>query len=599
MAVKTCAHLLKSSARYCIDLEPFLLLSHFMSSHEHKKLIECIKKLDATPKKSEEFSEWITACKHLEFLRQNSYEDEVVIFASGEYSFIHTMVVSNSLLRPIDQDDLLRWSCSPYTSTAGYVWGGGRDDVRVERESHLMGANTLENATNLVFGRTFEGWKDHDRTYFELHSEYSHITEIHWRPEHRAYVRFDHHGDLEHIVSVTQRQDESAPDVTLVSFKWKPLEEYLAATDSSLVRMFDFTLLRRSSFSGWPNGDEDIIKENDHFFYRQKIASGHAAYTCGAQIIPLRRPKEDIFSEIKEGRFSDHRKQYAVFIICDWRNKKITKVSTNPRETTNYFEARNNTLPFELSPAFFRPEVISKYKQDRDKYTITERSIRCRAAWTLNGFDINDAGQVHAYICDLRNLPYSEQQYWASFNEKPQSGISKRALINDFKGEFTDFTNPLQQVLQFVRRWNEKNVSWWTLREDTLFEQINIPVTSSRDEWSGAFMDLSKLIIEGFEVTTIRAKLDEAHLLYDKNDRSIALLEKLTDKGRSKEEQRQLMGLRTIQRIRSKVKGHSGGSEAKELEKNALLEHETFRKHFMYVCGLVIDELEVIEDLFS
>jgi hypothetical protein len=36
-----------------------------------------------------------------------------------------------------------------------------------------------------------------------------------------------------------------------------------------------------------------------------------------------------------------------------------------------------------LSPAFFRPEVLLKYKADRDKYTVGERDVSCRAAWHL------------------------------------------------------------------------------------------------------------------------------------------------------------------------------------------------------------------------
>jgi hypothetical protein len=43
--------------------------------------------------------------------------------------------------------------------------------------------------------------------------------------------------------------------------------------------------------------------------------------------------------------------------------------------------------------------------------------IDCRGGWSLRDFDTNEAGQVHAYICDLRNLPYQEQLYWKSFNE--------------------------------------------------------------------------------------------------------------------------------------------------------------------------------------
>jgi hypothetical protein len=47
--------------------------------------------------------------------------------------------------------------------------------------------------------------------------------------------------------------------------------------------------------------------------------------------------------------------------------------------------------------------------------------VSCRSAWHLPGYDVNEAGQIHAYICDLRQLPYSEQLYWQSFNVEPKT----------------------------------------------------------------------------------------------------------------------------------------------------------------------------------
>jgi hypothetical protein len=51
--------------------------------------------------------------------------------------------------------------------------------------------------------------------------------------------------------------------------------------------------------------------------------------------------------------------------------------------------------------------------------------------------------------------------------------------------------------------------------------------------------------------------------------------------------------------LRSKAKGHAGGSEAEQLVYDALIEHETFSNHFQHVCALVADELETIEHLVS
>ena len=569
-----------------------------MHNYEHKKLIEAITRLDEVPADSRPFSEWIEAEAHLDLLRNNARADEPVIYASGEYTFIHSVAVPNDRLAPVDQQDLMQWGFNPFTSAASYVTGGGREDVWVERGLSGTGTKTLQDAVQLIFGRTFEGWTGAGRTYYELHQEYAHLTGIHWRPEMRAYCRFNELGDLEPVVSVTSREDK-ARSMALVSFKWAPLEEYLAASNASLVRMFDFSLLRRSAFSGWSDGPTQEIIESPDFFYRRKVMAGYAAYTRGVQIIHPRRSSQAIFTSITDEWFGKKNKQHAEFIAYDWRNKLVTKISTDPAATTNYFQAEGCTLPFELSPAFFRPEVLLKYKADRDKYTVGERDVSCRAAWHLEAIDVNEAGQVHAYICYLRRLPYEEQLHWLSFNEPPKASISERAVINDFQGAFVSFVQPPRKVLSIVQRWRDGKVAWWTLRDDKLLERVNTPLTASRDEWAEAYMDLAKLVIEGFETNAIRARLDAAQVPYAKEDKTIALLEKLLSKTDAAGESQKLVGLRTVQLLRSKAKGHAGGSEVQQLAQNALMEHGTFANHFHHVCAQVADELEAIEKWMS
>lgn len=494
-------------------------------------------------------------------------------------------------------EDLLGWNLNPYTSIASYVTGGGREDVWVERGLNGTGTKTLENAVQLVFGRAFDGWSGPGRNYYDLHQEYAHLAGIHWRPENRAYCRFDKNGDLGPVVSITTRDDKGG-STALVSFKWEPLEEYLVASNASLVRMFDFALLRKSGFSGWSSDPPQEFKDSQDFFFRRKVMSGYAAYTRGVQIIRPRRSKEAAFMGITSGWFGHEKREHVEFMAYDWRNSQVTKISTNPSATANYFNAKGNSLPFELSPAFFRPEVLLKYKADRDKYVVGERDVSCRVAWHLKAIDVNEAGQIHAYICYLRNLPYPEQLHWLSFNEPPKAGISKRAVINDFEGRFVTFMEPLRKVLTVIQGWHNEKVAWWTLRDEKLLQRVITPLTASRDEWAESFMDLAKLVVEGFETRHIRLRLDEAQIPFEKEDKTITLLETFLNRGETSGEPHGLVGLRTIQLLRSKVKGHVAGGEADQLAQDALLKHETFTNHFRQVCMQVSDDLETIEKLF-
>jgi len=555
-----------------------------MPSYEHKKLIEKISKIDKIPEDQSEYAHWIKATAHLELLRANAGEDEIIVYAGGDYTFIQSVVVRRKEIYPLDQDDLLRWNGN-ISGCAGYEWEGGRDDVWIDRPASIRNTKSLSASRAIVFARTINELQD--SSYFEISQEYAHVTSIHWLEEHRAYCRLDGRGDWEHVVSVTS--GETYHDVSLVSFKRKPLEEYLAASDSILVRMFDFMLLNRKDFPGWSDDPENVVK-NETLFYRQKIDSGKAAHTRGVQIVEPKRVKVEIFAAIKgNSARTDH--SYVEFIAHDWRNNRIANISTSPSATTNYFQASRNNLPFEVSAAFFNPEVLLKYKGNRDKYIIEERYIVCRGGWMLRGYDVNEAGQVHAYICYLRDLPYEEQMYWKSFNESPKGGISKRAYINDFEGIWADISDPLSEIKLILRQWKDRKVTWWGLPDHRLADRVNTPRTSSRDEWGTAFKDLSKLVIECLHTGGIREELGRRSIEWTKNDKSLALIERVVGK--------RLDGLRLVQRIRSKVDAHIGGNEADSLSTKALQKHDSYASHFDHVCRQVIVELKLIEQAFG
>ena len=567
-----------------------------MPSYDHNKLITRISQIDKVPELDAEYATWIKSDRQLTLLRENAKEDELIISGGGDHTFINTVVVNENNLSPLDKDDLLVWSSDLFSPVASYRYGGGIDYVRIERTRCPSGSKTLEGARQLVFARNFEGLKEKDRLYYEILQEYAHLTEIHWRPEQHAYCRFNENGDFDHIVSIRSKEDKG--DVSLVSFKREPLDLYLAASNSVLIRMFDFTLYRRNDFRDWwTDGAENTVAESDILFYRQKILDEHAGYSRGIQIIPPSRPKAEILSSLKARWFGENGKEYVEFIAYDWRNKRITKISTDPTATTKYFQTDGNSLPLEISPAFFRSEILLKYKGDSDKYAVERNNIYCRGGWSLRDYDVNEAGQVHAYICDLRRLPYQEQLYWLSYNEEPKTGISEHSLANHFKNQWVD-PDSLEKVVSIVRRWAESDLTWWELREETLLNRVNIPRTSSRDEWAKAFIDLSKLVIEGFEGKAIRKRLEGLDIDFDKKERSIRLLEKFLVGRHKLDDGQKLEGLRTVQHIRSTFV-HSSSHDAVNFANDALKEYETYSAHFENVCGTIAHELELIEQAFS
>ena len=564
-------------------------------------MIKRIENIDKVPDDATEFADWIKANGHLALLRRNAEEDEVIAYRFNAHNrtFINTVVVSEDCLNPLDQDDLLHWGSHDLSSSARYGWGSEDGVICIERGDDWH-AKSLRDAQQLVFTRNFTGLEESDAFYFELLQEYTHLTEIHWRPERRGYCRFDENGDFDHIVSVTSHDDRGRN--SLVTFKRKPLEEYLAASNSVLVRMFNFELMRRGKdyeSPRWPSGPGDLIRESDSLFYYRKIVSGKAAKTCGVQVIHPSRTKGEIFAAMEKSWSGPSGEPYVEFLAWDLHNDRMRRISTDPNATTNGFDAHKKSLPFEMSPVFFSPEVLHKYKADRDKYTVHERWITCRNAWTLRTYDVNEAGQVHTYIRYLRELPYKEQQYWLGFNEEPKAWLSDRAIETDVLGEFPSTVDPLQQVLIIVRQWNHSSVTWWNLRDSRLINRVSIPHTTSRDEWAQAFSDLSKLVIEGFSTKWIRAKLRETRIAFETKDKSLSLIEKFLVGQKVLGHGDRLSGLREANDIRSKISAHSGGKDAETMANRALQEHDTYAAHFESVCKTVTDELKLIEQAFS
>ena len=410
---------------------------------------------------------------------------------------MHAVAVQADAVESATNCNLVAWRDGPSSPSAGYAWGGGRNDVRVVRGTDFWGQQELSKATRqLVYRRSIEGSPASSEDYFEILQEFAHLAQIHWRREYRAYCRFDESGDWDRIVSTTIGSDQE--DVSLVTAKRGPLEEYLAATGSVLVQTFALYLYKSPIESTTEYGlDSQDLVDSGNLVYRQDIGNNGMVWLRGVQIGRLSKPVGDIFETMKGFGSDRDRGEHVEFLAVDWRNQTLAKISTEKRATTSYFAARGNQLPFEVSPAFFDAEVLMRYKTDREKFVVDEehREIRCRGGWELKAIDFNEAGQVHAYICYLREIPLAEQRHWANFNQKPRAWISERALANDFEAKPFDGDDPLHELRLVLREWNKAGVSWWRMRTEQLVLHVTTPAAEMRDEWVQAIHDLSILVV--------------------------------------------------------------------------------------------------------
>ena len=343
------------------------------------------------------------------------------------------------------------------------------------------------------------------------------------------------------------------------------------------------------------------VYPSDDFFYKKLVDPLVQTWTKGVQIIYPVTPKPIVLSSIINNKFHfSISEEYVEFIALDFRNKRISTISTDPRATTNYFEAKENNLPFETSIAFFKAEVLQKYKNNPEKYKIKDNRVMCRNIWVLE-YAINEAGQVHVYMIRLRGIPYKEQLYWKSFNEPPEAGISERTYKTDFLGEWLDEkeATALEKMRYILDQWARSDSKWWRLRDTTLLDSVTVPYDENYKEWHEEFAKISKYVIESLNEKHIKKILDANDTNYGDNWKSLQLIEALLQNKNLLKENEKLIGLREARYIRNKAHSHLEGRDATRIKNQALRNHGSYAGHFEHVCRQIVDELKLIQKVFT
>lgn len=539
-----------------------------------KRILERLGKISEAPKYgSEDYKKWLKQKEFLQFLLDASI-GEVPLYLSFQGTYIYSVLLTQNCLKGDYTDDLLQWQCAPDSTWGVWLKAGKEQNFSISLPFDSAGSKLLKKATPITFLRSFEG-KVGQKSYIEIYQLLTHLHDLHFVEEKNAYCLLNKDGDVEEIIKIHYTQEE-----ILVTIKQDVLDFHLFLTKSVLLRLFDRTLWRDAieksrEESKFTDSKNEIYVRRGIVFDNDKLPLH--SWLRGFQIIRNHQPRKKMIA-ILAGKDLEPPK-YEKFIAYNWKHKRVAECSCDPKELSNYFVESDK--PFEISPAFFKPEVLLKYKQNPEKYTLDQRTISCRGSWHLQTYDINDAGQVHTYLKYLSYLPYSEQIYWKSFNEEPKAGISKRALKTDFEGEWDLSYEPLSELKEALRKLEKEKAELWSCTNEDLYKQLNYPVTDSEKEWSDEILTLDKLVIEGFKYSYLKTLATSLNC-YDAKFGSIKLLRKvLKAKGISDQEVDGIItSLEEIQLLRTKFKGHSSGNEADIIRKRLIAQHGNLKNHF-------------------
>ncbi len=480
----------------------------------------------------EAIQEWHAHKDSLAFLRNSSHGD-TAIYVSVPGFFVYSLIVPLERLAEDYIENILQWN---FTASPGYGCGYSFQNDIIQ--PHLCqpiehtGSSVL-NGSNPVFFLRDNPFQAVESACVEINQQVCHVIGAHWLSGKKAWCKLNDLGETTPIAFNIREGN-----VLCCTLERSELDFYLFTSQSCLIRVFDV-----SRSENWMAFDYNEAKkqrvedrENEIFAmhgicHNKKTSKPQVSLLRGFQIIRCGASPEAMESKLK----GEEQRNYEAFIIHDWKNNRIIEWISDPDQHGNYFV--ESELPYGTSPAFFKPEVLLRYKQDPKRYRIQERIIECKWAWSLQ-YDVNEEGQIHVYICDLANLPHQEQLYWKSFNEKPRGGISKRAFKTDFQASWDLDYDPLRALKEILAKFPDRDCGnspcpIWKMPKvpetrDVNF--LNYVVTETRKEWEDQISALAQILVEGLSQKYIIKLAEELNCRdEEKKLRSIKLLEKIME----------------------------------------------------------------------
>lgn len=264
---------------------------------------------------------------------------------------------------------------------------------------------------------------------------------------------------------------------------------------------------------------------------------------------------------------------YPAFIIGTNEHGDPVRFTSDPDKLSNYFGV-NPGAPNYLTAVHFRRDVLVKYYDRPDMYTVEDGYLRCRALWGLR-MDNDTSDTVIVWLGDLgRDLPASERDYWRSFNVPPTGPISETAYRRAILGQFADAQSTDLRFRVAYRRlgegWRER--FGWPLFLDPepgdahLLDTVRRPLHNTDTEFEDLVRTLAKLLVDSLNEAEIARTLPPGPT----GDKGISKLERWLSQAGYANADRDISFLRDLQSVRSAGAAHRKGSDYEKALDRAL-----------------------------
>ncbi len=505
-------------------------------------------------------------------------KDDIVIFSG--------LVPVDNIPKILESES---WDISIGEGGPGFVTYFNNGDEITEYHRNL---NNYQIEPIVIF-RKFYGIKD---SYLEIQEEF--------RLFHNLYA------DYKRNVLVKVHDDGSEEDVVIihakkVKVKTKLILQYMAARQLGLTIYFDSFRYSKKEYSKDEYSKFSTKKNEKDISYFVHIAPWDSILEDENKSISRLLGKRIIFppSVDKSGiwPFEKRKKVFEEFIIGIDEEGENIYYTCNPDKLANYFGA-NPDAPHYLTPVFFKKEVLSKYYNNPQKYSVEDGYLRCGGLWGIC-IDNDHPDVVMVFLGDLgRDLSHTEQLYWKSYNIPPEKKISSTCFKRSFLAEFTapcseDLTFK-SKFIQFSKKWEEK--FGWPLflplnaKDSHLFTSLRIPVTDDHSEFDSQILAIAKILIDSLN----EKELVKATRVDIKNLPGLAKFEHFLRDKSFDDYSNHIEFLRDLYALRSSGVGHRKGKKFEKVAARFELDKKALKDVFVFILTRAKEMLDDLERHF-
>lgn len=416
--------------------------------------------------------------------------------------------------------------------------------------TYLPRGDDNEDVELLVLVREFHGAAPRE---LELDQQFRLFHRLRYAASSNTYAKMNEDGTQTPAVRLTKDR---------VEVRTALLKQYLAARQIDLVLFTD--TVAYSSQRPETLTSEHIRQPGYHarldffegmFSQREKFGSRY----CATKVI-----KAGPIEACGIWPYEDADDNFPEFIIGEDQHGKPVKFTCDPEKLGNYF-GKNPDAPHYLTPVHFRREVLAKYYDQPELYSVEDGYLRCASLWGLR-LDNDLEDRVVVFLGDLgRDLPASERDHWRGYMVAADANMSDTNFRRAFMALPTD---PAAADLVFRGIYDDASRAWmsrfgWPLfrepKESDVFllQQLRVPLNDSQNEFEDAVKLLGKLMSDALNEAGIGKALPDRI----ENEKGISKLERFLAMKGYPHVARDIKYLRRVQELRSKVTAHLKGRD--------------------------------------